>query len=85
MQDVNTNSEAHRHACEVKEFARFLYLSMYPKLIATRIENGDTFKRRLDGVEKYRGKDAREKLESDAWEFYGVSYENKPDFIRNTR
>ena len=66
---TDTNSESHRHACEVKEFARFLYLSMYAKAIETRIENGDAFKRRLDGVEKHRGKDAREKLESDAWEF----------------
>ena len=66
---IDTNSEAHRHHCEVKEFARFLYLSMYAKEIQTRIENGDTFKRRLDGVEKHRGKDAREKLESEAWEF----------------
>ncbi len=66
---TDTNGEAHRHHCEVKEFARFLYLSMYAKLIATRIENGDTFKRRLDGVEKCRGKEAREKLESDALEF----------------
>lgn len=66
---IDTNSEEYRHHCEVKEFARFLYLSMYAKAMETRIENGDTFKRRLDGVEKNRGKDAREKLESDAWEF----------------
>ena len=69
MAQVDTSSEAHRHACEVKEFARFLYLSMYAKAMETRIESGDTFKRRIDGVEKHRGKDAREKLESDAWEF----------------
>ena len=66
---TDTSSEEHRHHCEVKEFARFLYLSMYAKVVQTRIENGDTFKRRLAGVEKHRGKDAREKLESDAWEF----------------
>ena len=66
---TDTSSEAHRHHCEVKEFARFLYLSMYAKEIKTRIDNVDAFKRRLDGVEKCRGKDAREKLESDAWEF----------------
>lgn len=65
----DTNSEAYRHHCEVKEFARILYLSMYAKLVSTRIENGDTFKRRLDGVEMHRGKDARDKLESDVWEF----------------
>jgi len=66
---TDTSSEAHRHACEVKEFARFLYLSMYAKVVQTRIENGDAFKRRLDGVEKHRGKDSRVRLESDAWEF----------------
>ena len=66
---INTNSEAHRHSCEVKELARILYLSMYAKLISTRAENGDALKRRLDGVEKHRGKDAREILESDVWEF----------------
>ena len=66
---TDTNSEDHRHHCEVKELARFLYLSMYAKAMETRIENGDIFKRRLDGVEKHRGKDARAKLESDAWEF----------------
>ena len=69
MNQVDTNSEAYRHHCEVKEFARFLYLSMYAKAMEKRIENGDTFKRRIDGVEKHRGKDAMEKLESDAWEF----------------
>lgn len=68
---MDTSSEAWRHECEVKEFARLLYLSMYAKATKTRIESGDTFKRRLDGVEKNRGKDAREKLESDAWEFLG--------------
>jgi LEA14-like dessication related protein len=29
------------------------------KAMEKRIENGDTFKRRIDGVEKHRGKDAR--------------------------
>lgn len=66
---TDTSSEAHRHHCEVKEVARWLYLSMYAKTVPKRIEMGDKVKRYLALVAKLRGQAASDRLDSDAKEF----------------